>query len=90
MSKQASEAAMKYFVLGALASGMLPVALGEATKTVPFVMDGRKLYRFTVAWGEQIFCGGYRRRCRPERSEGPPHGVTAARNRYCVVSDPAG
>jgi hypothetical protein len=45
---------------------------------------------FTVAWGEQIFCGGYRRRCRPERSEGPPHGVTAARNRYCVVNDPSG
>ena len=26
---------------------------GEATKTVPFVMDGRKRYRFTVAWGEE-------------------------------------
>ncbi len=39
--------------LDPLASGMLPVALGEATKTVPFVMDGRKLYRFTVAWGEE-------------------------------------
>ena len=31
----------------------LPIALGEATKTVPFVMDGRKLYRFTVRWGEE-------------------------------------
>jgi tRNA pseudouridine55 synthase len=39
--------------LDPLASGMLPVALGEATKTVPFVMDGRKLYRFTVQWGEE-------------------------------------
>ena len=39
--------------LDPLASGMLPVALGEATKTVPFVMDGHKLYRFTVAWGEE-------------------------------------
>jgi tRNA pseudouridine55 synthase len=39
--------------LDPLASGMLPVALGEATKTVPFVMDGRKLYRFTVRWGEE-------------------------------------
>jgi len=39
--------------LDPLASGMLPVALGEATKTVPFVMDGRKLYRFTVHWGEE-------------------------------------
>jgi tRNA pseudouridine55 synthase len=39
--------------LDPLASGMLPIALGEATKTVPFVMDGRKLYRFTVQWGEE-------------------------------------
>jgi tRNA pseudouridine55 synthase len=39
--------------LDPLASGALPVALGEATKTVPFVMDGRKLYRFTVRWGEE-------------------------------------
>jgi tRNA pseudouridine55 synthase len=37
--------------LDPLASGVLPVALGEATKTVPFVMDGRKNYRFTVRWG---------------------------------------
>ena len=39
--------------LDPLASGMLPIALGEATKTVPFVMDGHKLYRFTVRWGEE-------------------------------------
>jgi tRNA pseudouridine55 synthase len=39
--------------LDPLASGLLPVALGEATKTVPFVMDGRKAYQFTVAWGSQ-------------------------------------
>jgi tRNA pseudouridine55 synthase len=39
--------------LDPLASGCLPVALGEATKTVPFVMDGRKSYAFTVRWGEQ-------------------------------------
>lgn len=37
--------------LDPLASGLLPIALGEATKTVPFVMDGRKAYLFTVAWG---------------------------------------
>jgi tRNA pseudouridine55 synthase len=35
------------------ASGCLPIALGEATKTVPFVMDGQKFYRFTVRWGEE-------------------------------------
>jgi tRNA pseudouridine55 synthase len=39
--------------LDPLASGALPIALGEATKTVPFVMDGRKLYQFTVRWGEE-------------------------------------
>ena len=37
--------------LDPLASGLLPIALGEATKTVPFVMEGRKVYRFTVRWG---------------------------------------
>ena len=39
--------------LDPLASGLLPIALGEATKTVPFVMDGRKVYHFTVRWGEE-------------------------------------
>jgi len=37
--------------LDPLASGMLPIALGEATKTVPYIMDGEKTYRFTVTWG---------------------------------------
>jgi tRNA pseudouridine55 synthase len=37
--------------LDPLASGILPLAFGEATKTVPYVMDGEKAYRFTVAWG---------------------------------------
>ena len=37
--------------LDPLASGVLPVAFGEATKTVPFVQDGEKAYRFTVRWG---------------------------------------
>jgi tRNA pseudouridine55 synthase len=39
--------------LDPLASGCLPIALGEATKTVPFVMEGRKVYEFTVRWGEE-------------------------------------
>jgi len=39
--------------LDPLASGCLPIALGEATKTVPFVVDGRKTYRFTIRWGEE-------------------------------------
>jgi tRNA pseudouridine55 synthase len=37
--------------LDPLASGILPIALGEATKTVPFVQDGEKAYRFEVRWG---------------------------------------
>jgi len=38
--------------LDPLATGLLPIALGEATKTVPFVMDGMKTYRFTLKFGE--------------------------------------
>jgi tRNA pseudouridine55 synthase len=37
--------------LDPLATGALPIAFGEATKTVAFVQDGRKVYRFTVRWG---------------------------------------
>jgi tRNA pseudouridine55 synthase len=39
--------------LDPLASGVLPVAFGEATKTVPVVQDGAKSYRFRVRWGEE-------------------------------------
>lgn len=39
--------------LDPLASGILPIALGEATKTVPYVQDSIKTYNFTVTWGEQ-------------------------------------
>lgn len=38
--------------LDPLATGVLPIAFGEATKTVPYVMDGAKTYRFTAKWGE--------------------------------------
>ena len=37
--------------LDPLATGILPIALGEATKTVAFMMDADKAYRFTIAWG---------------------------------------
>ncbi|MEM1044771.1 MAG: tRNA pseudouridine(55) synthase TruB [Pseudomonadota bacterium] len=63
MTSNAALAAVKRFyrpkkaghagTLDPLATGMLPIAFGEATKTVPFVMDGRKVYRFTVDWGTQ-------------------------------------
>ncbi|MCK5374838.1 MAG: tRNA pseudouridine(55) synthase TruB [Alphaproteobacteria bacterium] len=39
--------------LDPLATGILPIALGEATKTISFVQDDLKTYQFTVAWGEQ-------------------------------------
>ncbi len=38
--------------LDPLATGLLPVAFGAATKTVPYVMDGTKVYRFTLRFGE--------------------------------------
>ncbi|HSZ50971.1 MAG TPA: tRNA pseudouridine(55) synthase TruB [Caulobacteraceae bacterium] len=37
--------------LDPLAEGVLPIALGEATKTVPFLMESSKTYRFSIAWG---------------------------------------
>ena len=39
--------------LDPMATGVLPIALGEATKTVSYVMNGKKRYRFTVSWGEE-------------------------------------
>ncbi|MCA0431990.1 MAG: tRNA pseudouridine(55) synthase TruB [Proteobacteria bacterium] len=39
--------------LDPLATGLLPIALGEATKTVNWAMDGRKTYHFTVQWGAE-------------------------------------
>jgi tRNA pseudouridine55 synthase len=37
--------------LDPLATGVLPIAMGEATKTVSYVVDGSKSYRFTLCWG---------------------------------------
>ena len=37
--------------LDPFATGLLPIALGEATKTVPYLQEGEKHYRFTVRWG---------------------------------------
>lgn len=39
--------------LDPLASGVLPLALGEATKTVPFAQEAGKVYRFSIRWGEE-------------------------------------
>jgi tRNA pseudouridine55 synthase len=37
--------------LDPLASGILPIALGEATKTVPWLVEAEKSYTFTISWG---------------------------------------
>lgn len=39
--------------LDPLATGILPLAFGEATKLIPYVMDGDKEYEFTIRWGDQ-------------------------------------
>ena len=39
--------------LDPIATGVLPIALGEATKTVSYAMDGTKCYRFRARWGEE-------------------------------------
>ena len=39
--------------LDPLASGVLPIACGEATKTMPYLADAQKRYRFTLVWGER-------------------------------------
>ena len=39
--------------LDPLATGVLPLALGKATKTIPYVMDGSKIYRFEVTFGKK-------------------------------------
>jgi tRNA pseudouridine55 synthase len=56
--------------LDPLASGVLPLAFGEATKTVPYLVDARKAYRFTVKWGAETST---------DDSEGPVTRESAAR-----------
>ncbi|MDR3424599.1 MAG: tRNA pseudouridine(55) synthase TruB [Alphaproteobacteria bacterium] len=43
--------------LDPLATGVLPLAFGEATKVIPYVMDGDKEYEFTLRWGEERATG---------------------------------
>ena len=49
--------------LDPLATGILPIAFGEATKTVSFAVDGEKAYRFIVRWGAETDDGRHRRPC---------------------------
>lgn len=39
--------------LDPLAQGVLPIAIGEATKTVQYIMNEEKEYEFTITWGEE-------------------------------------
>ena len=39
--------------LDPLAQGVLPIAIGEATKTVQYLMDAQKEYEFSITWGEE-------------------------------------
>jgi tRNA pseudouridine55 synthase len=69
--------------LDPLASGCLPIALGEATKTVPFVMDGRKTYQFTVRWGEERDTDDAEGRVVESRPERPlPEAIRALLPRF--------
>lgn len=63
--------------LDPLASGILPIALGEATKTVPLVQDGRKTYRFAIAWGAETTT---------DDAEGAVTETSAARPEEAVVA----
>ncbi len=61
--------------LDPLATGILPIALGEATKTVSFAVDGEKEYRFTVRWGAETTT---------DDAEGP---VSASSDRRPTLAD---
>ena len=39
--------------LDPLASGVLPIAINSATKTIPYLVDTKKTYKFKIKWGEQ-------------------------------------
>ena len=61
-SAKAVNAVKKYFnikkaghagTLDPLASGVLPIAINSATKTIPYLVNTVKTYRFTIKWGEQ-------------------------------------
>ena len=57
--------------LDPLATGILPIALGEATKTVPFAVDGEKAYRFTVRFGAETDTDDAEGEVRPPPTRGP-------------------
>ncbi|MGB0749453.1 MAG: tRNA pseudouridine(55) synthase TruB [Magnetospiraceae bacterium] len=64
--------------LDPLATGLLPLAFGEATKTVSYVMDGTKGYRFTVRWGIAT---------ETDDAEGAPVAESAVRPEETAIRD---
>jgi tRNA pseudouridine55 synthase len=69
--------------LDPLASGVLPIAFGEATKTVSFVMDGQKAYRFKVRWGVETDTDDSEGRALSESRERPsPNAIQALLPRF--------
>ncbi len=60
--------------LDPLATGVLPIAFGEATKTVSFAVDGAKSYVFTVRWGADTDTDDSEGRIIEVRSERPSEG----------------
>jgi tRNA pseudouridine55 synthase len=62
--------------LDPLATGILPIALGEATKTVPYAVDGQKEYRFTVRWGVETDT---------DDAEGRPVATSDARPEHTAI-----
>lgn len=65
--------------LDPLASGVLPLAFGEATKTVAWAMDGRKTYRFRVKWGFETSTDDL------EGEAGPSTGLVATQHKIEAV-----
>lgn len=64
--------------LDPMATGILPIALGEATKTVPYAVDGEKAYRFTVRWGAETDTDDAEGRNVRESAERPARGQIEA------------
>lgn len=64
--------------LDPLATGILPIALGEATKTVPYAVDGEKAYRFTVRWGAETDTDDAEGRIVASRDARPGRGAVEA------------
>ena len=64
--------------LDPLATGVLPLALGEATKTAAYAMNGRKCYRFRIRWGVARPPTTARARLSPNRASRPSRAAIAA------------